>query len=59
VAFAGWVAKQESARRSERVRAGMARAKAEGKVIGARKPGAKDKRPRRTDGYRARYAQPG
>jgi DNA invertase Pin-like site-specific DNA recombinase len=46
VAFAGWQAQQESQRRSERVRAGMARAKAEGKVIGGRKLGAKNK-PRR------------
>jgi putative DNA-invertase from lambdoid prophage Rac len=47
VAFAGWMAEAESRRRSERTRAGMQRAKAEGKVIGGRKPGAKDKRPRR------------
>lgn len=44
VAFAGWMAEQESVRRSERVRAGMARAKAEGKVIGGRQPGARNKR---------------
>ncbi len=47
VSFAGWMAEAESRRRSERVRAGMARAKAEGKVIGGRKLGAKNKRPRR------------
>jgi putative DNA-invertase from lambdoid prophage Rac len=57
IAFAGWVAERESARRSERTRAGMARAKAEGKRIGGRKPGAKDRKPRRTEGYRRRYAQ--
>lgn len=51
VAFAGWMAQQESNRRSERVKAGMARAKAQGRVVGGRKPGAKDKRQRRTDGY--------
>lgn len=59
VAFAGWMAQQESARRSERTKAGMERARAEGKQIGGRKPGAKDRRPRRTDGYRARYAKTG
>jgi DNA invertase Pin-like site-specific DNA recombinase len=47
VAFAGWVAQQESVRRSERTKAGMARARAEGKQIGGRKPGAKDLKPRR------------
>lgn len=55
VAFAGWMAQQESRRHSERVKAGMARAKAEGKVIGGRQPGARDRRPRRTDGYAARW----
>ncbi|MGH3403226.1 MAG: recombinase family protein [Streptosporangiaceae bacterium] len=43
VAFAGWVAEQESARRSERVRIGMARARAEGKQVGGRKPGARNR----------------
>lgn len=57
VAFAGWTAQRESARRSERIRAGLARRKAEGKPVG-RAPGAKDRKPRRTDGYRARYASP-
>lgn len=57
VAFAGWMAQQQSNRHSEQVKAGMARAKAEGKVIGGRKPGAKDKKPRRTDGYKAYWAQ--
>jgi DNA invertase Pin-like site-specific DNA recombinase len=54
VAFAGWSAQMESARRSERVKAGIARRKAAGGHVG-RKAGAKDKKPRRTDGYRARY----
>ncbi len=48
VAFAGWQAQQESVRRSERVKAGMARAKAEGKVIGGRQPGAKNRHHRVT-----------
>jgi DNA invertase Pin-like site-specific DNA recombinase len=52
-AIAGWVAHQESARRSERIKAGLARRKAAGKPIGgaASKRG-KDRRPRRTEGYR-------
>lgn len=55
VAFAGWMAQQESARRSERIKAGLARRRAEGKKVGGRKPGAKDRAKRSTDGYRARY----
>lgn len=54
VSFAGWNAQQESARRSARIRAGLARRKAEGLPVG-RQHGARDKRKRRTDGYRARY----
>jgi putative DNA-invertase from lambdoid prophage Rac len=49
-----WVARMESQRRSERVRAGLARRKAEGKPIG-RIPGAVDLKPRRRSGYVARY----
>jgi DNA invertase Pin-like site-specific DNA recombinase len=41
VAFAGWMAQQESTRRRERVKAGVARD--EGKKVGGRKPGSKDK----------------
>ena len=43
-------AERESARRSERVKAGLARRAAEGKPIGG-KPGRKDKKPRRRSGY--------
>jgi putative DNA-invertase from lambdoid prophage Rac len=50
VAFAGWMAEQESKRRSERIRAGLARRKAEGKAIG-RQAGALDKSKRRKSGY--------
>jgi len=50
VAFAGWMGQQESARRSERIKAGLARRKAEGKPVGGRKPGAKDVKPRSTAG---------
>ena len=45
-AIAGWVARMESQRRSERTRAGLARVKAQGKRLG-RPPGSKDKRRRR------------
>jgi len=57
-AVAAWVATQESARRSERIRAGLARRRAEGKPMGgaASKRG-KDKRPRRTDGYQQAWAR--
>jgi len=54
VAFAGWMAHQESARRSERIKAGLARRTAEGKPVG-RQPGAADKKPRRRSGYVARW----
>lgn len=46
-----WLSRQESARRSERIKAGLARRKAEGKPVGGRKPGAKDKARRSADGY--------
>ncbi len=54
VAFAGWMAQQESGRRSERIRAGLERRRREGKPVG-RQPGAKDKGPRRRSGYVARW----
>jgi DNA invertase Pin-like site-specific DNA recombinase len=50
VAFAGWTAQQESKRRSGRIRAGIARRKAQGGHVG-RKSGARDAKPRRTAGY--------
>ncbi|MGA2873805.1 MAG: recombinase family protein [Candidatus Dormibacteria bacterium] len=53
LAIAGWVAEQESARRSERTRAGLARARAEGRQLG-RPPGSRDRQPRRRSGYVAR-----
>jgi len=53
-AVMAWMARMESARRSERVRAGLARRKAEGKPVG-RQPGARDARPRRRSGYVARW----
>ena len=45
-AIAGWVARMESQRRSERTKAGLARARAHGKRLG-RPPGSKDRRRRR------------
>jgi len=55
-----WVARMESQRRSERVRAGLARRRAQGLPVG-RQPGAKDTRPRKRSGYVARWerARPG
>ena len=45
-ALAGWVARMESQRRSERTKAGLARVVAQGKKLG-RPKGSKDKRKRR------------
>jgi putative DNA-invertase from lambdoid prophage Rac len=45
-AIAGWVARMESQRRSERTIAGLARVRAQGKRLG-RPPGSRDKRKRR------------
>ena len=47
IAFAGWMAQMESARRSERIRAGLRAREAAGLPIG-RKPGARDLKPRKT-----------
>jgi len=51
-AIIAWVARMESQRRSERVRAGLARRKAYGLPVG-RQPGATDRRPRERSGYYA------
>lgn len=53
-AITAWVAKFESERRSERIKAAFARKKARGEPIG-RKPGAKDVGKRKRMGYLARY----
>ncbi len=45
-AIAGWVARMESQRRSERTKAGLARLVAQGKKLG-RPPGSKDRRKRK------------
>ena len=49
VAFAGWMARQGSRRRSDRIRAGMERRRAEGKPVGLQ-PGARGKAPRKRAG---------
>lgn len=56
-AITGWVANFEGKRRSERTKAGLVRAVAEGKKLG-RPKGRKDKRKRKTTGYLLRYASP-
>lgn len=55
-ALAGWVARMESQRRSERTKAGLARVRREGKVIG-RPEGSKDSKKRSRRGYLLRYAK--
>ena len=52
----GWVANFESRRRSERIKAGLERRKAAGLWVG-RKPGAKDKKPRKLSGYYVRHGR--
>ena len=56
LAIAGWVARMESNRRSERTKAGLARAVAQGKRLG-RTPGSKDKKNRSRRGYLLRWAE--
>ncbi len=56
LAVTAWIAQFESQRRSERTKAGQARARANGSPIGKR---GKDKNPRRRAGYLARYMQKG
>ena len=51
-----WKDRQESARKSERVRAGMDRARAEGRKVGGRQKGARDRRPRDPEPYRRAWA---
>ena len=53
LALFAWLNEAESIKKSEAIRAGLARRAAEGKPIG-RQPGAVDKRKRRTDAYHDR-----
>jgi DNA invertase Pin-like site-specific DNA recombinase len=58
VAISAWVAQQESQRRSERIKAGLARRKAEGKPVGgAVSRRGKDRKPRKTEGYAEAWKQ--
>lgn len=50
-----WVAKSESERLSQRIKAGLEKRKAKGLPVG-RMAGSKDKQPRRRTGYLLRYA---
>src|SRR5690242_16357517 len=59
VSFMAWMAEQESARRSERIKAGIARRRRDGKPVGGRAAGAKDRQQRRTEGYLAAWGQNG
>jgi putative DNA-invertase from lambdoid prophage Rac len=52
--FFAWIAQQESKRRGERIRAGLARRKREGKPVG-RLVGAVDRKKRKRSGYVARW----
>ena len=56
LAVVGWVANFESRRRSERVKAGLARRKAAGLPVG-RIRGAKDRKPRKISGYYVRHGR--
>ena len=56
LAIAGWVARMESNRRSERTKAGLQRAVSQGKRLG-RPPGSKDRKKRSRRGYFARWAE--
>jgi putative DNA-invertase from lambdoid prophage Rac len=55
----GTIARFESERRSQRIKAGLARRKAQGLPVGGRKPGSKDRRKRSTDGYVAAWSEGG
>lgn len=54
VAFAGWMAEQESKRRSDSIKTGLDRRRVAGKPVG-RQPGAIDKKPRQRAGYVASW----
>ncbi len=56
LAVLGWVANFESRRRSERIKAGLAKRKVSGLPIGRMK-GAKDRKPRKVSGYYQRHGR--
>lgn len=53
------IARFESERRSERIKAGLARKKAAGEKVGGGHVGAKDRKPRQREGYAAAWAPGG
>ncbi len=55
LSIVAWVARMESERRSERTKAGLARAVNQGRTLG-RPKGAKDSRKRKRTGYLLRYS---
>lgn len=55
LAIVAWVAQMESQRRSERTKAGLARALAQGKRLG-RPPGKRDGKQRKKSGYHRRWS---
>lgn len=65
IAFMAWMAQQESARRSGRIKADIERRRhdiAAGRIegtVGGRKQGARDRRRRSSDGYEAAWAEGG
>ena len=59
ISVMSWMAEMESSRRSERVKAGMERARREGKRVGGRKAGTKDRRRRDPGAYRDLWADGG
>jgi DNA invertase Pin-like site-specific DNA recombinase len=59
VSFMAWMAAQESARRSERIRAGLARRRAAGLPVGGRKPGSKNKTKKTAKAARSHRHVPG
>lgn len=59
VSFMAWMAQQESERRSARIKIGLARRKAEGKQVGGRKPGSRDKKKRDPETYKQAWGDGG
>lgn len=56
ISIVGWVANFESKRRSERIKAGLERRRAQGLPVG-RIEGAKDRKPRKVSGYYQRHGR--
>lgn len=56
VSFFAWMAEQESALRSARIKTALAAKRARGEQVGGRKAGSRDKKPRSKAGYQQRWA---